>query len=132
MIEIFYKRLQLYILPKLRYHLSLKKPSGVYISRKATVKDYRRKVAEILFDNKKEGSVEDLMGMARIWRLNIEENVLEIEKYYDYESKESLPLPIKGRILEDNEIIDNINVADTDILLYEVQILGYQPLKKNN
>lgn len=121
MIEIFYKKLQIYILPKVRNHLSLKKPSGVFITRKGTINDYRRKIAEILYDNKKEGtSVEDLMQMARIWRLNIEENVMEIEKYYEFENKESLPLTIKGRILEDHEIVDNINVADTDVLLYEV------------
>jgi hypothetical protein len=58
--------------------------------------------------------------MARLWRLDIGENVMEIEKYYEYESYESLPLPIRGRPLEDNEIVDNINVADSDILLYEV------------
>lgn len=54
MIEIFYKKLQIYMLPKVRHHLSLKKPSGVFITRKATIKDYRRKVAEILNDNKKD------------------------------------------------------------------------------
>ena len=76
MIEIFYKKLQIYILPKVRHHLCLKKPCGVYISRKATVLDFRRKIAEILYDHKKpEQTVEDLMAMARIWRLDIGETV---------------------------------------------------------
>lgn len=80
MIEIFYKKLQIYILPKVRYHLCLKKPSGVFITRKATISDFRRKVAEILHDNKNdENTVEELMNLARLWRLEIGENVKEIE-----------------------------------------------------
>jgi hypothetical protein len=30
--------------------------------------------------------------MARVWRLDIGENVLEIEKYFEYENRENLPL----------------------------------------
>jgi len=58
------------------------------------------------------------------------ENVIEIEKYYEYESRDHLPLELRGRVLDDNEIVEDINVADTDILLYEVQSVYY--LKKNN
>lgn len=86
MIEIFLKKLFIYILPKAKYHLCLKKPSSVYISRKQNVLDFRRKVAEILHDNKKETSVEALMSYARIWRLETGENVQEIEKYIDHET----------------------------------------------
>lgn len=92
MIEIFYKRLLIYILPKVRHHLCLKKPSGVYISRKASIIDFRKKIAEILQESKKEATVEELMNMARIWRLEMGENVNEIEKYFEYESRENLPL----------------------------------------
>lgn len=62
------------------------------------------------------------MDMSRLWRLDIGENVNEVEKYYDYEGRDrdSLPLAIRGRILEDKEIVDDINVAETDVLLYEV------------
>lgn len=62
------------------------------------------------------------MSLSRLWRLEIGENVMDIEKYYEYESKESLPIQLRGRILDDQEIVDNINVADTDILLYEIQL----------
>lgn len=47
-VEVYYQKLQLYILPKNTSHLVLKRPSAVYISRKATVKQYHQKVAEIL------------------------------------------------------------------------------------
>ena len=122
MIEVFYKKLQIYILPKTANHLSLRKPSGVFVPRKSTIKDYKRKIAEILFENKKEGkTVEELMDMARLWRLDTGENVMEIEKCYDYESRESLPLQLRGRVLDESEVVDDINVADNDVLLYEVQ-----------
>ncbi len=70
--------------------------------------------------------------MARIWRLETGENVMEIEKEYDFEirEKEHLPLPIRGRVLDDKEIVENINVADSDVLLYEVQAIPW--LKKEN
>jgi hypothetical protein len=70
--------------------------------------------------------------MSRLWRLDTGENIMEIEKYYEYESRESLPLQLRGRILDSSEIVDNINVADTDVLLYEVQLMGYIYLKKND
>lgn len=131
-IEIFLARLQLYILPKVKNHLSLRKPSSVFISRKATIQDFRRKVAEILFANKTEQTLEGLISMARIWRLETGESVTDIEKEYDNEirEKEHLPLPIRGRILEDKEVVENINVADNDVLLYEVQAIHW--LKKEN
>lgn len=115
------RKLNLYILPKVKNHLSLKSPSGVYISRKATVLDYRKKIAEILNDFKKDKSIEELMGMARVWKLEIGEDVLEIERYLDYESRgKNFPLELRGRLLDNNEVIETINVADTDVLLYEV------------
>jgi hypothetical protein len=80
-------------------------------------------VAEILFQSKPDSApIEELMAIARIWRLDIGESVIEAEKYYEYESRdrEGLPISLRGRILEDNEIVDNINVADSDVLLYEV------------
>lgn len=65
------------------------------------------------------------MGMSRLWRLDIGEDVIEIEKLYEYETADSLPIQIRGRVLEEDEIVDNINVADTDVLLYEVKLQGY-------
>lgn len=125
------KKLNLYILPKVKTHLSLKSPSGVYITRKGTVFDYRKKVAEILHDHKKERSVEELMGISRIWKLEIGEDVLEIEKYLDYESRgKNFPLELRGRILENSELVESINVADSDVLLYEVQ--NDRPIPKND
>jgi hypothetical protein len=97
MIEIYLKKLFIYILPKVRHHLCLKKPSAVYISRKKTVLDFRRKIGEILHDNKKEVSVIELMNYARIWRLETGENAFEIEKFFDHETNnqrdlDSLPM----------------------------------------
>lgn len=30
-------------------------------------------------------------------------------------------MQIRGRVLEDHEIIDNLNIAESDVLLYEVK-----------
>ena len=50
-VEVYYQKLQFYILPKTSNHLVLKKPSGVFISRKATVFDFHQKIAEIFYAN---------------------------------------------------------------------------------
>jgi hypothetical protein len=60
----------------------LKKPSSVFISRKASVLQLRTKIAEILADKKRQEKVKELMKMARIWRLDTGEDIFEIEKYY--------------------------------------------------
>ncbi len=70
------------------------------------------------------------MSIARIWRLEFGENVMNIEKEYDQESRDNLPIALEGRILDNEEILDDINVADNDILLYEIQAHKY--LQKNN
>jgi hypothetical protein len=48
MIEVYLKKMQIYILPKLSNHLCLKKPAAIYISRRAKVINFRMKIAEIL------------------------------------------------------------------------------------
>lgn len=48
MIEIYLKKVQIYILPKIESHLCLRQPAAVYISRRASVLDFRVKLAEIL------------------------------------------------------------------------------------
>jgi hypothetical protein len=75
MIELYYKRLQVYILPREAEHLTLRIPSSVFISRKATVFDYHKKVAEILLPNQKKHTLEGLLKMSRIWRLETGEDV---------------------------------------------------------
>jgi hypothetical protein len=82
MIELYFKRLQVYILPREAEHLTLRKPSSIFISRKATVFDYHKKVAEILLPNQNKYSLEGLLKMSRLWRLDTGEDILEIERYY--------------------------------------------------
>jgi len=81
-VEVYYQKLLFYILPKATNHLVLKKPSGVFISRKATVFDFHKKIAEIFYANTKTRTVEELMAMSRIWRLDTGETVNELEKDY--------------------------------------------------
>ena len=83
----------IYILPKLRTHQYLKQAAAVYISRQATVSDLRKKIALILKDTQSEKrSVNELMDMSRMWKLDPSETVYDVEKYYDCETAESLPL----------------------------------------
>jgi hypothetical protein len=65
-------------------------------------------------------TAEQLMNMARIWRLEPGENIMQIDRDYENETRDNLPIPLEGRILRNEEIIEEINVADTDVLLYEV------------
>ena len=88
-------------------------------------------MAEILKDGRKDNAtVETYLNIARIWRLEPGENVLQIERDYENEIRDNLPIPLEGRVLRDDEIIENINVTDTDVLLYEVQAHSF--LKNNN
>jgi hypothetical protein len=82
--------------------VSLKKPSALFISRKATVLDLRQKIAEIIQQDPKENSVKELMSMARIWKLDLGETVLDLEKWFEQEMRDyvdHLPMQINGRVL---------------------------------
>jgi hypothetical protein len=72
------------------------------------------------------------MSIARLWRLETGENVFDIEKEYDYavRDKDQLPMQVRGRVLDEKEVVEDINVADNDVLLYEVQASTW--LKKEN
>jgi hypothetical protein len=72
--------------------------------------------------------VEQLLGISRIWRLDTGESVLEIEKDFNYENTKNLPMQVRGRILDESLIVENINVAANDVLLYEVVVSS---LKQN-
>jgi len=58
--------------------------------------------------------------MSRIWRLDTGESVIEIEKDFNYENTKNLPMQVRGRILDESLVVENINVAANDVLLYEV------------
>ena len=70
--------------------------------------------------------------MSRVWRLETGENVYDIERFFESESYglTNLPMQIRGRILDLKEVVADINVADTDVLLYEVKYNDF--LKDNN
>ena len=70
--------------------------------------------------------------MSRIWRLDVGENVLEIGKEleYHFDMRKNSLVPVRGRILQNTEIVENINVAENDVLLYEVQSM--QNASNNN
>ena len=57
--------------------------------------------------------------MTRIWRLEVGEDVYDIERYQIDEAKEGQLYPISGRILDGKECVDDIDVAEDDVLLYE-------------
>ena len=60
------------------------------------------------------------MGMSRLWRLEIGEDVTDIERYQAEDTSDKL-FPIMGRVLNESELLDNIDVAEDDVMLYEVQ-----------
>jgi hypothetical protein len=98
MFEIYFKRVQVYILPRGADHLMLRKKSSIFISRKATVHDYHKKVAEILCPNQNKRTLEELLQISRLWRLETGEDVYEIERYYPSDNKNGLYV-IRGRVL---------------------------------
>lgn len=80
-------------MPKLRSHQYLKAAASVYINRQGSVLDFRTKIAKILNDGTNERrTIKELMDISRIWKLDTCENVFEVEKYYECETRESLPL----------------------------------------
>lgn len=59
--------------------------------------------------------------MSRLWRLDIGESVMDIEKGInnDYQTA----ISVRGRVLEKNEVLYQINVSDSDCLLYEIKVI---------
>jgi hypothetical protein len=62
--------------------------------------------------------------MSRIWKLENGEDINEIQNlaYATKGDPKQLPIKINGAILDRSAFIDQINVADDEILMYEVRI----------
>lgn len=88
MVEVFLKPIQIFILPKLRNHPSLKKPVHVFISRTARVIDLKTKMATILHHSRsnKDFTPEVMNKMTRLWKLENGETALSVERDYDNET----------------------------------------------
>jgi hypothetical protein len=76
-------------------------------------------VAEILLPNQKKHTLETLLKMSRIWRLETGEDVQEVERYYQSDNKNGLYM-IRGRVLDEKEVVEDIDVAEDDSMIYEV------------
>lgn len=62
--------------------------------------------------------------MSRIWKLDVGENISEIQDqiYATNGDPKLLPININGKVLDKSATIDQINVADEETLMYEVRI----------
>lgn len=60
-------------------------------------------MAEILHENKTKFTLKQLVEMSRLWRLDIGESVMDIEKGInnDYHTA----ISIRGRVLDKNEVL---------------------------
>jgi hypothetical protein len=69
-------------------------------------------------------SIQHLVQMSRIWKLENGEDINEIQNsaYATKGDPKQLPIKINGTILDRSAVIDQINVADDEILMYEVRI----------
>lgn len=67
--------------------------------------------------------------MSRLWRLDTGEDVMEIERYYQSDNKNGMYV-IRGRVMSPKEVIEDIDIAEDDCILYEVQ-LNQPQLEKN-
>ena len=78
-IEVFLKRILFYILPKKSRFVTLKRPAPIYISRLATIGELREYLGSILAKELDDWSIEDMLRITRFWKLDLGENINEIE-----------------------------------------------------
>lgn len=90
-VEIFWKKIYVYILPKKSQFISFKKPSAVYLSRKANVFELKKKIAEIINSYDKNFSIKEIMQHTRIWKLECGETVQDVEKWFEEYRRENEP-----------------------------------------
>lgn len=102
-------------------------PFTVYVSRNTTVGELHTKVAQSLHGKSPKHanhSIFHLVTMSRLWKLDVGENITQIQDsiYATNGDPKLLPIQINGKILDRSATIDQINVADDETLMYEVRI----------
>jgi hypothetical protein len=101
-------------------------PMTVYISRTAKIGELHLKVAQALNSKQKKNlSIVQMLGLSRLWKIDeTKYNIKEIQDQI-YATKGNIdlfPISAHGSILERNTLIEDCNIADDEILMYEVAI----------
>jgi hypothetical protein len=116
------------MIPQMSYYPSCKtNPFTVYISRNAKVGDLQIRIAQSLHGKSSKHSahsIHHLVQMSRLWKLDTGENISEIQNqiYATNGDPKLLPIEVNGSILDRSATIDSINVADDEVLMFEVRI----------
>jgi hypothetical protein len=116
------------MIPQMSYYPSQKtNPLTVYISRNSTVGELQSKIVQSLHGKSSKHtmhSIAHLLQMSRLWKLDTGENIEEIQNkiYATNGDPKNLPIQVNGTILDRAATIDSINVADEEILMFEVRI----------
>jgi len=123
-VEVHLRRFELRTSPNIRYHEQLKMPHRFYISRSSTVKEMHLKICEQIEGGSVKFNAVELFRLSRLWVFEQGDTIQDLEYQLAQLSSDlsNLPVEVHGRILQNHQLIDEINVADDDLILLEWKI----------
>ena len=107
--------------PNVKYHEGLKIAHRFYTTRAITVKELHLKICEAIERDSVKFSALELFTYSRLWVFEQGDSIEELESQIEADSR-NLPIEIHGRILQPHQLIDEINVADDEMILLEWKI----------
>lgn len=103
-------------------------PHRFYISRSTTVREMHLRICEGIQHKSRQLNAVELFGYSRLWVFEHQDNIQDLEYQLSKVSSDTsnLPIEVHGRLLQPHMLIDDINVADDDMIVLEWRI-SFEP-----
>jgi hypothetical protein len=123
-VEVHQRRFELRTSPNIKYHDQLKMPHRFYVSRSMTVREMHLRICEQIEGQSTRFKAFELFHLSRLWVFEQGDNIQDLEYQLSQVSNDlsNLPIEVHGRLLLDHQTIDEINVADDELILLEWKI----------
>jgi len=124
LVEVHLRRFELRTSPSIRYHEMRKMPHRFYVSRASTVREMHVKICEQIESSSNRFTAFELFNYSRLWVFEQNDTIEDLEHNLSEKSQDvsKLPIEVHGRILQSHQLIDEINVADDELILLEWKI----------
>ena len=123
-VEVHLRRFELRTTPNIRYIDQIKMPHRFYVSRSATVKEMHLSICEAIQNKSRQFNAVELFGLSRLWVFGHHDNIqdLEIQLSKVSSDQNKLPIEVHGRLLLPYMLVEDINVADDEMIVLEWKI----------
>ena len=126
-VETHQRRFKIRSFPNIKYNQGIQSFTTFFVSRASTVNALHSAICEKLAKSSKDKlmSAHMLKGLSRLWRFGTSDDFESIQDSMKAISNDynQLPIDVHGTLLDPDSFIEDINVADDELIMFEWRIV---------